>query len=39
MKLTWLYRNFKSDLDLIEKELEEAVSSNSNWWKTHLSSC
>ncbi len=29
MKLTWLYRNFKSDLDLIEKELEEAVSSNS----------
>jgi len=29
MKLTWLYRNFKSDLDLIEKELEQAVFSNS----------
>lgn len=29
MKLTWLYRNYKSDLDLIEKELEQAVSSNS----------
>lgn len=29
MKLTWLYRNFKSDLDLIEKDLEQAVFSNS----------
>ncbi|MFD1707135.1 heptaprenyl diphosphate synthase component II [Siminovitchia sediminis] len=29
MKLTWLYRSFKTDLDLIEQELERAVSSNS----------
>ncbi len=34
MKLTWLYSNLKSDLNLIEKELEKAVFSDSELLQT-----